>query len=79
MTIPKIKSDYALLDVKVGRSRLARHFDSRPVWGECPQDLRVPVTITGYIDCVFGGDDGVSQDFGVVVTSVKTKQPRKRT
>lgn len=72
----EIKSDFALLDVKAGRAALNKHFAKRPTIGECPPKMRVPVTIHGYIDGVWGGDDGVSREFCVTVQSVKTKKPR---
>lgn len=74
----EIKSDFALLDVKTGRAALRKHFAKRPRFGGCPPAMRVPVTITGYIDDVWGGDDGVSREFSVVVQSVKTKRARSR-
>lgn len=69
----KIQSDFALLDVKTGRGALNKHFAKRPRLGECPPAMRIPVTITGYIDDVWGGDDGTSREFSVVVQSVKTE------
>lgn len=69
-----IKSNFAILDVKAGRGPLNKHFSKRPRLGKCPAEMRVPVTITGYIDDVWGGDDGVSREFGVVVQSVKIKR-----
>lgn len=70
--MPKLGSDFAILDVKVGRKALARHFKGAPRCGPCPERLRIPVTITGYIDGVWGGDDGVSQEFTVQVEKVST-------
>lgn len=66
----KISSGFALIDVKDGRNELAKHFKSRPRLGPCPEKLRVPVTITGYIDAVWGDDDGESREFSVTVESV---------
>lgn len=74
MTPKTIKSDFAILDVKSGRKTLEKHFKSRPGMGECPKPLRVPVTITGYIDDVWGHDDGVSQEFSVTVEAVKIRK-----
>jgi hypothetical protein len=74
----EIKSDFALLDVKTGRGPLKKHFAKRPRFGGCPPAMRIPVTITGYIDDVWGGDDGVSREFGVVVQSVKIKKSSTR-
>lgn len=73
MPAHKIKSTFAILDVKAGRAPLNKHFANRPRLGECPRKMRVPVTITGYIDGVHGGDDGTSREFSVVVQSVKTR------
>lgn len=52
----KISSDFALLDVKVGRAALAKRVRA----GE-----RVPVTIRGYIDTVHSRDDGTSIEFAL--------------
>jgi hypothetical protein len=71
-----VKSTFALLDVKVGRSQLYKHFKNAPRLGPCPPELRIPVTITGYIDGPWGSDDGTSREFSVTVQSVKTKKPR---
>ena len=67
-----IKSDFAILDVKAGRAALRKHFAKRPVLGPCPLKFRIPVTIKGYIDDIASDDDGVSCEFSVVVSSVKT-------
>ena len=69
-----MRSDFAILDVKSGRKKLAKHFAKAPRIGVCPPKLRVPVTITGYIDGVWGGDDGVSQEFTIAVRSLKFKK-----
>ena len=65
-----ITTDYAVLDVKVGRAALARHFEDRPPLGPCPVHLRVPVTIVGYIDDCIGTDDGISNEFSMVVEEI---------
>lgn len=70
----KLTSDFALLDVKKGRRPLARHFRDRPRMGECPEALRVPVVIHGYIEGVWGGDDGESREFSVVVEKLEVKR-----
>lgn len=67
----KLKSDFAILDVKAGRAALAKRFQSRPALGPCPEDMRVPVTIRGFIDGIHSRDDGVSREFSVDVTSVE--------
>lgn len=72
----EIKSDFAILDVKTGRAKLNKHFDKRPRLGPCPKEMRVPVVIRGYIDGVWGGDDGVSREFSVTVEKVKLYDKR---
>ncbi len=66
----KITSDFAILDVKEGREKLNEHFKDRPKLGPCPDSLRIPVIILGYIDGVAGNDDGVSREFSVTVEKV---------
>lgn len=65
-----ITSGFAILDVKNGRNQLFKHFRDRPTLGPCPEHMRVPVVIHGFIDGVFGRDDGVSREFTVEVTEV---------
>lgn len=66
----RITSDFAIIDVKKGRRGLAKHFAGRPALGPCPESMRVPVVITGYIDGQHGNDDGTSIEFQVCVESV---------
>lgn len=68
----KLKSDFAILDVKAGRGPLTKHFQKRLGRGESQSDRRIPVTISGYIDDIHGNDDGVSREFSVHVTKVET-------
>lgn len=65
---PKIKSEFALLDVTRGRKALAKLMP--PGSQNLPEDERIPVTITGFISHRWDGDDGVSIEFGVDVTNV---------
>ena len=60
----KIKSDFAILDVKAGRAKLFK----RVSFGK-----PVKVVIEGEIDSHWGRDDGTSQEFNVNVKSVKVK------
>jgi hypothetical protein len=76
MKLTAITSDYAILDVKKGRAALERNFRGRPCIGHCPEHMRVPVKITGYIDAVFGDDDGTSREFCVTVERVEIEQPK---
>jgi hypothetical protein len=75
MSERKIKfksSGFAILDVTSGRRALAKHFDARPPCGLCPEDLRIPVVIHGYLDGVNSFDDGTSREFSVNVEKVET-------
>jgi len=65
-----IGSTFAIIDVKRGRKQLAKHFEERPLTGECPKDFRIPVTITGYLDSQWGNDDGESTEFSMTVESI---------
>lgn len=62
------KSDFALLDVKLGRTSLMKRVER----GEKIR-IRVEAVITG----VWGGDDGVSREFELEVTSVKEYEGKK--
>lgn len=75
MRPPKITSDFAVLDVKQGRRALAKHFAPVPTLEVCPPELRIPVTITGYIDRQHSRDDGISIEFAVCVEKVKLGGP----
>ena len=66
------------MDVKRGRATLAHWFAGCPKIGPCPPEFRIPVTITGYIDGVIGGDDGVSQEFSVRVVELKVDDHNAR-
>jgi hypothetical protein len=63
----KYTSDFALLDIKQGRSSLKKVTDAQQ------EDVRIPVTIKGFITHRHGGDDGTSIEFGVEVISLKIK------
>lgn len=63
----KLQSDYAILDVKHGRKQLAKKF------GPTKAPEKIPVVIHGYIDGIFGSDDGVSREFNVYVKKVEVK------
>lgn len=69
----KLTSDFALLSIKDGRDELASHFEQRPVSGPCPEHLRIPVTIVGYIESIWGADDGIDQEFSVQVEHLSLK------
>ena len=68
----KITSEFAILDVTSGRKKLAAHFKNQHC-GPCPEKLRIPVVITGFIEGPFGNDDGTSMEFNVAVTSAELK------
>lgn len=69
--IKEIKSTFALVDVTDGAAELAKHFEARPRTGECPVELRIPITLTGYLDYAWGGHDGTSQQFVMTVEKVE--------
>ena len=77
LNLKTIKSDFAILDVLAGRKTLAKHFAGLRGFVVCPKDKRVYVKIEGYIDGIYGSDDGVSREFSVAVQSVKITRPRK--
>ena len=60
-------SDFALLDIKSGCKTLAKVTDAQQ------EDVRIPVTIKGFITHRHGGFDGTSIEFGVEVTDLKIK------
>ncbi len=65
----KLQSTHAILDVKRGRKQLADNFLI------CPdQSKKIPVVITGYIDGIFGNDDGTSREFTVRVEKVEVSK-----
>ena len=59
----KLRSGFAILDVKAGKGALRRHFRRS-------KDA-IPVTITGWIYGAHGSDDGISQEFSVSVDKVE--------
>lgn len=65
-----IDSDFAILDVKKGRKKLAKKVQSGHAAGILTGDERIPITIYGYISHQTGSDDGVSIEFGVDVEKV---------
>lgn len=64
----KIKSTFTILDVKEGRDELLRHFGTAVAVGQASETI--PVVIYGEIAHVWGGDDGISREFEVLVQSV---------
>jgi len=62
MTKVKLQSHIAILDVKHGRKKLDK----------LTKQNEIPVTIKGVITGPWGHDDGVSQEFQVIVESVTT-------
>lgn len=58
-----LTSDFALLSIKGDRTKLATHFEEHP-------NTHIPITIVGYIDGIWGQDDGTDQEFTVTVESL---------
>lgn len=67
----KIKSDFAVLDVKTGRGKLNKRIKSGHDMVE-----PVEVCIRGRITHRHGSFDGTSQEFGVEVSSVEVLTDR---
>jgi hypothetical protein len=68
---PKLRSDFALLDIKTGRKALAKLVE---------KGHRIPFTITGYIQegrSGIGNDDGVSIEFASTVLVADFGEPEK--
>lgn len=61
-----IESNFAILDVKAGRSALKKRVEA----GE-----RIQVIIHGTIDYIHSHDDGISREFSVSVTEVVERKP----
>lgn len=66
----KYKSDFVLLDIKSGRASLAKLFGGNG-YPEAGKEVRIPVTINGFITHRHGNDDGVSIEYGVEVETLK--------
>lgn len=62
--VPEISSDFAILDVKKGRKALDQMLLMEP-------SVRFKLTIEAEVDYVWGGDDGISQEFALKVTSLR--------
>jgi len=70
----KIQSTFALLDVKRGRKKLLKilGYPGNHMGG--PQRKPIPVVIYGEIIGPWGHDDGISQEFEVIVKEVEIKE-----
>jgi hypothetical protein len=64
----KVSSSFAILDIKTGRKKLLDKVKSEMA---AYDSVRIPVTITGFIDGEWGRDDGTSIEFSVLVTKVE--------
>jgi hypothetical protein len=67
--LPKLTSDFALLDIKLGRRKLAKIVEA---------GHKIPFTISGYIQAGHGGighDDGVSIEFAADVEVADFGEP----
>lgn len=69
MKTPKIITEFAIVDVTTGRAALARHFEKRPAMGLCPEHLRIPIVLRGYLSGQNSRDDGTSIEFTMDVES----------
>jgi hypothetical protein len=69
-----IEATSGMLDVSKGAHKIEKRLKGRPLTGSCPEEFRIPVTITGYIDYAYNDreSDG-SQSFVVTVEKVEVK------
>lgn len=65
-TLP-LKSTFAILDVKGGRAKLRQALTAQK---------RIHVIIHATVDGEWSGDDGISQEFGLSVTSLRVMSRR---
>ena len=70
----KLHSKFAILDVTKGRKALEKIMPEGSQ--NLPKKDRIPVTISGFISHQHSGDDGVSIEFGVDVTSVEVHEQK---
>lgn len=59
-TKPRIKTDFAIVDVKTGRHALDKLVGDHKV--------KVPITLSGFVVGTWSGDDGTSIEFEIDVT-----------
>ena len=70
MKPPKIKTEFAIVDVKLGRQALDKLVGDHKV--------KIPITLRGFLVGSWSGDDGVSMEFEIAVTDPKLGKPVKR-
>ena len=68
MLMPKVSSDFAIVDIKRGRKKLSKMMPRGS--NHLPKSERIPVLIEGWISHQHSGDDGTSIEFGVDVKRV---------
>src|ERR1700726_1804849 len=89
LKLPKhIKIDYAFVDVKTGREALRNLFEREEFivhpscrggrWVRHRTDIKIPITITGYLIDVASADDGVSREFTMRVMKTTLAQGRAK-
>lgn len=77
MTEISVTSDFAILDIKSGRAKVSKALGGN--WEEnIPSHHKIPVTIKGYIVAQYSGDDGVSREFKIDVSTVKLGKPVRK-
>ena len=69
-----VSSDFAILDVKRGKRALSKCMPAGSA--RIAKQDRIPVVIYGFISHQWGGDDGVSIEFGVDVERVVLTDPK---
>lgn len=66
MKRPRIKSNYAIIDIEGGRKALAKYLR---------ENAGVPVVIHAVLTDPYGSDDGTSIEFNAEVVSIKVGEP----
>lgn len=70
---PNVKIEFAVVSVKAGRRSISKTIGDHRGDGSI-----VPVTLTGYISYAWGSDDGIDQEFAMVVESAVIGDPVDR-
>lgn len=61
--MPSLDCKFAVVDIKKGRGDMRRRIESYDGF------IKIPIVIHGFITAIHSGDDGISQEFAVDVTS----------
>ena len=63
--------DFAIIDIKAGRSKVASHFDKLPDRvGPIPDEFKLPFVLQGHLNGINSANDGESQEFSAHVDKI---------